>query len=435
MAETLRDRLREIDSEKDRWFRERASQAARLTQDLENAGRNAWNAATRAGVDLDARTPQELQALGARVMNSSRQPSNDARGPMASQKGDRHASSSARRRGPRLGLYEQGQLDSPAAAIREGALQADTAVRSAANLVTFGGADHLAAAADAVLQPNSLGGFRQRYDANLAAERARNAYDAAHRPKAQAIGRLGGTALGLVGMAPVKGAALLATRLPGAVSLSAREGATLLGVGAAGGAASQAVGDAVGGRRSSARDMGGAAIGGAAGVASLPLGPARAGAIDGWVTSAAQDVLNRRPVSLERAGESSITGGVLGGVAGHAGRNVSDNLPISAKGRLGQAMGEARSALNGERREFAPKSRDYLPDGRYWYPDGRSGSVRFEDKFGYTAELSPNQKVAQATLGSDFKLYHFTPEDIARLSSIPGAAFGRQLGFMPDSRP
>lgn len=63
MAGTLRDHLREIEDEKDRWFRERNKQAGRIKQDLEHAGRQAWNAATRARVNLVARTPQELQTL------------------------------------------------------------------------------------------------------------------------------------------------------------------------------------------------------------------------------------------------------------------------------------------------------------------------------------------------------------------------------------
>ena len=90
-------------------------------------------------------------------------------------------------------------------------------------------------------------------------------------------------------------------------------------------------------------------------------------------------------------------------------------------------MGTARSALNGERREWAPKSRDYLPNGRYWYPDGRSGSKRFEDKFGYGAKLSPNQIQAQQLLGPDFQLNHFTPSDVGGLVSVPASALAPHL--------
>ena len=116
-----------------------------------------------------------------------------------------------------------------------------------------------------------------------------------------------------------------------------------------------------------------------------------------------------------------IAGGLLGGFAGGAGRRTSEGLPAKVKGRLGEAMGDIRSTVNGTRRELTPKSRDYLADGSYWYPDGRSGAVRFEDKFGYAAELSKNQVRAQAGLGSNFRLYHFTPDDVAGLLSVPAS--------------
>ncbi len=138
----------------------------------------------------------------------------------------------------------------------------------------------------------------------------------------------------------------------------------------------------------------GAATGGVAGAAFLPLGPARAGAINASVMSVAQDVFNGRPISTERAGESAILGNLLGGLAGVWGRAASNRLSSKAKGRLGEALGDMRSTINGERRVWAPKTRDPLSTTNkkdYWYPDGRSGQKRLEDKFGVGAELSPRQ--------------------------------------------
>jgi hypothetical protein len=418
MAGTLRDRLREIEEEKNRWFRDRSAQAARLKLDLENAGREAWSAATRAGVGLQARTTQELQALGERVIDARRrvvrspQPTRTTRNVAQSRSGTGVV---ARTQPPR-------QAPPTASDLREAALQADTAIRAAANILTFGGADHFAAGMDALLEPGGLEQWRQRYDANLAEEKARNRFDESHRSVAQVIGQVGGTALGVGLVGPARGAASLAPRLPGAAVLSGRETAALLGGGAAAGLGVQTILDAARGRRSSAGDFGGAALGGMAGAATLPLGPARAGAIDGLVTSAAQDMFNRRPISPERAGESAIAGGVLGGVVGRGGTRAADSLPVKAKGRLGEAMGDIRSTINSTRREWTPKSRDYLADGSYWYPDGRSGPLRFEDKFGYGAELSANQVRAQAELGPNFQLYHFTPDDVGGLLSMPASA-------------
>lgn len=155
MAGTLRDRLRDVEDEKDRWFRERNEQVGRLRQDVEDAGREAWNDATRAGVNLVARTPQELHALGSRVLSATKR---------ASASTEQIGRSS--RREP-VALSKPVPVRSPGG-LREAALQADTAVRGAANVLTFGGADHLAAGMDALIQPGGLGGWRQRYDANMA---------------------------------------------------------------------------------------------------------------------------------------------------------------------------------------------------------------------------------------------------------------------------
>src|SRR5258708_17654658 len=179
---------------------------------------------------------------------------------------------------------------------------------------------------------------------------------------------------------------------------------------------------AAGGRRSSFGDNAGAAFGGAAGAAALPFGPGRAGAVGGWVTSAAQDVFNGRPISLDRAGESAIASNVLGGLAAGIGTRTANGLSSSAKGRLGEAMGDVRSTINGQRRAWAPKARDYISDDDYWYPDALSGRIRFEDKFGYGAELSPNQTRAQTALGPDFRLFHFTPSDIGGRPNAPSSA-------------
>jgi hypothetical protein len=425
MAGAFGDRLRQLEDEKDRWFRDRNAQASRLQQDLENAGREAWNTATRAGVDLVARTPQELRALGARVLDGQHQAPSMPGTPSAPVSRDRQPSS----REPAALASQPSHLTKPSG-VSDGVwgavMQADAAVRGAANVLTFGGADHFAAGMDALVS-GGLDHWRQRYDANLAQEQARDRYDALNRSNAQVTGQVGGTLMGLGLVGPADGALAIVPRLPGAAGLTGREAAAVLGGGAVTGLGMQTASDiAAGGRRSSFGDKAGAALGGAAGAASLPLGPGRAGAVGGWVTSAAQDAFNGRPISLDHAGESAIAGNLFGGLAGRIGTGAANDLSSSAKGRLGEAMGDVRSTINGQRRVWAPKSRDYIAEGDYWYPDARSGLTRFEDKFGYGAELSPNQARAQAVLGPDLKLYHFTPDDIGGLVSVPAAAASSQ---------
>ena len=113
-------------------------------------------------------------------------------------------------------------------------------------------------------------------------------------------------------------------------------------------------------------------------------------------------------------------------MAGAWGRDSSNALSTANKGRLGEALGELRSRVNLRPREWAPKSRDPLLDG-YWYPDGRSGKIRFEDKFGIGAALTPNQLRAQTDLGADFQLYHFTPADIGSFVGAPAASVSPHL--------
>jgi hypothetical protein len=315
-------------------------------------------------------------------------------------------------------------------------MQADAAVRGAANVLTFGGADHFAAGMDALVG----GGFdhwRQRYDANLAQERARDRYDALNRSSAQAAGQVGGTLLGLGLVGPADGALAVAPRLPGAAGLTGREATAVLGAGAMTGLGMQTASDiAAGGRRSSFGDKAGAALGGAAGAAALPLGPGRAGAVGGWVTPAAQDVFNGRPISLDHAGESAIAGDLFGGLAGRIGTGAANGLSSSAKGRLGEAMGDVRGTINGQRRVWAPKSRDYIAEDDYWYPDARSRSTRFEDKFGYGAELSPNQARAQAVLGLPFhaRRHWRTGEPTRDSRKLPSSQWQRERSSLANVR-
>jgi hypothetical protein len=108
--------------------------------------------------------------------------------------------------------------------VKAAGLQADTAVRSAANLVTFGLADKAEAAADALFD-HSPGDWLQHYKAALNDQVARTAFDASHRPVAQAVGRVAGVGLaaadlGLLGAEtsaalPIKAKGLLGEILSG----------------------------------------------------------------------------------------------------------------------------------------------------------------------------------------------------------------------------
>lgn len=152
---------------RDAWFLRTPLEIEEERRRVEEAGRAAWNKATRTGQQVLARTQDELQALG--------------RSELA-----RQASQTA------------GQVGAVA--------------RAAANRATFGGADHFSAAADAALGFGEGDSFRDRYRSNLPKEQERTEYDAQHRPVAKAVGDLAGEALGFKGAS--KAGALGVGRLP-----------------------------------------------------------------------------------------------------------------------------------------------------------------------------------------------------------------------------
>lgn len=299
-------------------------------------------------------------------------------------------------------------------------MQADTVLRSASNVVTFGLADNVEAAGDSVFGPGGLSGFQQRYQANLAAQKARDEYDATHRHIADTAGKVGGFGIALVA-GPEDLGILSAPRMAEAKALTAADAGAILGGGAASGAASQVASDVLTGQKPNLKDTAAGAVGGAADAgATLLLGPRTGGAVGGAVTSFASDILNGRRLSLDNAFQNALAGKVAAHVADSAAQKWASGLSIRGKGKLGEQMGAVRSMVNGLPREAGSKTKQVIADSlNYWFPDGRSGAVRFEDKFGPKARLSPNQTLAQQSLGSNFWGSHFLPNDVGAAASIP----------------
>lgn len=302
-------------------------------------------------------------------------------------------------------------------------------VRAAANTMTFHGTDRLEAATHALFDRRSQP-VRQRYAAQLARQRRLNEEAARSHPVATAAGQVAGTVADVTLVAPEYLAARMVPRIAGVAGMTAREGAKLVGAGAATNAGFQLAADGATGTAPTAQNTAAAALGGAVGGVLLPaVGPARAAAVSEWTTSAAQDVMNGRPISAEAAGQAAMGGALLGHAGGSFAVSAIDDLAPVAKGRLGEWLGAARSRLNGEGDTTVPKRRDYFngKPGPYWYPDRRRGEVRYEDKLGYQDELRKNQKLAQAALRENFVLNHFAPEDIGSLVGYPLGMVGGDL--------
>lgn len=304
--------------------------------------------------------------------------------------------------------------------------QADTAMRTVANTLTFGAADKLDAGLDSLFTRGNLSG----YGANLGANRARNQYDATHRRNAQVAGEIGAATL-MLGRAPLRGIAAKAPeRISSAVKVSKRELGALAAGGGLTNAAIQNFTDATMGRRPTWQNGVSSFAGGATGVLAYPLGAQRAGAVGGAVASATQDLLNGRQVDFRTLAQNATVGRLAGGLGGAIGKHGSNALSSRGKGKLGETLGALRSDLNGMPIEPGPKKLELRTPGARkggTIADGRSGDVRFEYKFGPKAELTRGQLAAQALLGDKYKVYQFLPEDVGNILSIPALGIGRQL--------
>lgn len=308
----------------------------------------------------------------------------------------------------------------------EALLQVNAAVRAAANTVSQGGANPIAAGMDAVLQPGGTNDLPRRYNVNLAQEEDIDHYNARYRPVADKVGTGIGLGLELLLAARYGGGFGLGAKVPrlaNAAKLSRPEALAAVSAGAAGNVATQYATDAATGHRTTGGDAFGAALGGGAGGAATLFGPKAGATVNGFVTSVAQDIGNHRPVDFKKAGFAASASSLVAGRTGQAATRKVEALPSHTKGRLGEYAGPARAALNGH---IARPNRTQVRTpitGQRTVPDGiakRSGDdVHLEYKHGSRAKLSKGQLANQAERGANFILYHFMPEDFGKLASAP----------------
>ena len=206
--------------------------------------------------------------------------------------------------------------------------------------------------------------------------------------------------------------------------------------GGASGLSGQALSDLENHKFSSLGDYAGAALGGTAGALAARSGlGSRSGAIDGGVTSLAQDAFNQRlsAASIDRARTAALLGGTFGAIGGYAGRNWSNGLPRKVKGDLGEDLSKLRSRARGQRvktGDGARKAQDV--GGGYTIPDhittDDAGEVVniVEAKFGRKPSLSKNQKKAYAGKIPNYRVDHFLPQDIGATAGLGLAQFGRR---------
>ncbi|OYU69293.1 MAG: hypothetical protein CFE28_04310 [Alphaproteobacteria bacterium PA2] len=302
--------------------------------------------------------------------------------------------------------------------------------RGAQDAFTFGLGDKVWAGGNAIGDAIQGKDLVRAYREREASERARDRYDEQHFRTARTAGQIAGTGAQILALGPAEGLIAAGARMTEAAPLIARELAVIGAAGGASGIGGQAFSDLQSRNLGSLGDYAGAAFGGTTGALAVRSGMGgRAGAIDGGVTSLAQDTFNRRlsAQSIDRAREAALVGGTLGALGGYAGRKWSSSQTIRDKGLLGEELSKLRSRARGQRIMTGDGARapHDVPGGRT-IPDhistdraGQRANV-VEAKFGPTARLSTGQRAAYAGAVENYRVDHFLPQDL-------GAAFGLHM--------
>ena len=411
------------------WIAERSREAARSAHELEAAGRKAWNEATRTGQNVQAATTAQLRALGAQVLA----------GEQAAKQAVARTVAATKKTSAQLGqglakttkeispvLWDNGR------AFGSGLVDA----------ITFDLADPAGSVGGAAWDKLHGKSFADSYKARMAAKAAQDTYDREHYGIARGVGEVGGTALALLGAAPLEGWALSA-RIAETTPLILREYAALTGAGAAAGVGGQVISDVGRGRPGSPGDYAGAAVGGAVGGALAPGGRAVvSGAAMGAATSLAQDAFNGRLDSgwFDRTMSGARVGGAFGAVGGRFGRQEAQALPGQIKGPaveqtskelLGEDFSKLRTWARGEKTIPMKKKTRQVVSGGHTKPDQRTmlnGVEKdlVESKFGKSARLKKRQREAYAEL-PNYRVDHTLPQDVGVLQGVPLSLLGLDL--------
>lgn len=391
------------------YYRRRRREVEELGRQAEAAAHKVYGDALRAGRELVLRTPAEVARYGADVLAGRKPP------PAAAPKAVAVTVKSAAAKPKPVAR------PAPASAVQRTVDQGLAAARGAQDAFTLGLGDRAYAGVRALNDAANGADLGAAWQSRMSAERARDQYDARNYRAARTVGEVVGTGLGFAALGPVDAVLSGGVRIAQAAPMIAREAAVLGGVGAGGGVAAQALMDIQNRRLSSAGDyLGSAAGGAAAAVASAKGRPGQAGAIGGATTAVTQDVLNGRPADWGDASRAALAGGYMAAPFGLAGRRYSDGLPMTEKGKLGEAMGRVRTAANG-RMPVQGGERVKLPGGKITVLDeGDSLAYMSEQKFGRSIRrLSPNQQKAYDYFGDRYRVDHFLPRDVGVVVGYP----------------
>jgi hypothetical protein len=366
-------------------FQQTAAQIEEKRRELEAAGREEWNRATREGRNVVARTTQELRALGAEVV-------------------------------PRMGAFLNGATDA----------------------ATAGLGDKYVALKYATMGVGDGRTFPERYKSIRRAQEAQDQYDREHYPNSRlaggavgavgsiaATGGMGAAEQGFVRLAPYTARAvgtglrpLAAHVLPHLAVASAGAGASVAG---------QLASDAAGGRLSDLGTYGDAVLGGAAGALTTAYAGPRAGAVAEAAVTEGSRGLRTEDFSPERLEDSAVLGAHLASLGDIAGRSWSDSLDYRKKGKLGERMSDIKTTLSGQK-VVKRQKRVNLSKGHTFIDSKTNADITVESKFGRAPELSENQKRARNEI-PNYQIDSWDPRDIGKAAGgLSGLRFGQTPG-------
>ena len=384
----------------DDWWRRRNDEVARrLDPKTDAAQRRNWNASTRTGDNLVARTPSELRALPTTPTPSLRTAVRDGR------------TTSGGGVVPRLRASARGATD--AVLVGHGA-EAEAAFNTI----------------PAIFSGDALG---PQYQASLQRARAQDQYDRTYYPLSRDVGEVLGTGAALFatdGLAAAAAPRFAARAYSAARAMPAmtrmERGSVALG-GAGFGLAGQGLSDLLYGHSPDWRDYVASGLGGAAMTSSVArVGPTVSAAAGAGVRSAAEAALNKRAPDVDQMSADMVGAGYLAGLMGLPGEQGSNRLDWRVKGRLGERLSDVKSVAQGNpptRWQF----RQPLANGQTTVVD--SGLARgpqdfVESKFGPTAKLTGPQRAAHAQFPGRYRDDYWMPSHVGQIVGSVSGAFG-----------
>lgn len=373
------------------WMARRAGDVAKLNDpQSESLGRDAWATATRNGHDLSAPTPGDVRALGAQIACA-----------------------------PNLTVVADDFLP-----------RAKAAGRGVVDAVAMGHGDEVEAGVRSIPTILSGGPIGSRFHQFLDEANSQDRYDQAHYPISRGTGELIGTGLALLGTDGAAGAMVPRLTTSTARTVSAMTGLERTNValaGAGAGVAGQGLNDLLSGRLSDWRGYASSALGGATtAAAGGSLSPTYAAALGGAIASTANGLLNGQ-ADLTGVEHAAVGAGYLGGAGRVAGERRSNSLHFRDKGKLGEALSDAKSFARGNP-VVDTQVRQNLTNGRWTVLDsvlanGPEDAV--ESKFGPTASLSKNQRAYQGQNPGRLRVDYWMPSHVGQIAgralSILGA--------------